>query len=367
MRESCISHKPKSLLLVIREDYFRLAKCDKVLSALLSVFEYWANGEISKNPSLAEESIDLGIRTISEIEKLTLWIATDKQIRTKLKELEELGFVSSCKGVGNHTAYSLHVPYLQQALDALDWSLSLSELRKQNPSRCTHTSGLLTEPPPVNKPHPSGLLTEPLYIEEFKNLIKECVRSADAQNTHTDDEDEVDFASATSRREENQSPVDPFLATNPKEEPALLPHVLPLESNIPANENNNHFHKTADRVRSQWEQTGVLPKIPMEIDAWAAIDLGQEVINAYRLSGRITTIKRGDIVPEFALYVSGQNKGKDVDYGYAYIKKLELDPRQWETLAALVLKWQTSHQTGNRSISIVREVKRRPLIELNLR
>ncbi|MEH2034057.1 MAG: hypothetical protein V7K67_31365 [Nostoc sp.] len=146
-----------------------------------------------------------------------------------------------------------------------------------------------------------------------------------------------------------------------------MSQVLPSSKIIPHGENDSH-KQTVDRVKRVWEQTGILPKIPMEIELWASADLGQDVLSAYRLSGRITTTKRGDIAPEFAMYVSSQNRGKDIDYGYTYIKKLEADPRHWETLASLVLKWQASIKAGDRNLNIARAVDQasRPSIKINL-
>jgi hypothetical protein len=79
-------------------------------------------------------------------------------------------------------------------------------------------------------------------------------------------------------------------------------------------------------------------------------------VASYRKSGRITTIKQGDIQPDFARYVSAQNKGKDIDYGYSYIRSLEKDPTRWETLAALVIKWQASN--GNDALNITKEISK---------
>ena len=113
---------------------------------------------------------------------------------------------------------------------------------------------------------------------------------------------------------------------------------------------------TADRVRRTWQETGILPRIPAELEAWVQIDLGSEIIASYRQSGRITTTKQGDIQPDFARYVSAQNKGKDIDYGYSYIRSLEKDPTKWETLAALVIKWQASN--GNDALNITKEISK---------
>ena len=113
---------------------------------------------------------------------------------------------------------------------------------------------------------------------------------------------------------------------------------------------------TADRVRRTWQETGILPRIPMEFESLAQEDLGSDLIASYRKSGRITTTKQGDIQPDFARYVSAQNKGKDIDYGYSYIRSLEKDPTKWETLAALVIKWQASN--GNDALNITKEISK---------
>ena len=122
---------------------------------------------------------------------------------------------------------------------------------------------------------------------------------------------------------------------------------------------------TADRVRRVYQETGNLPRIPAELEAWVQIDLGSEIVASYRKSGRVTTIKQGDIQPDFARYVSAQNKGKDIDYGYNYIRSLEKDPTKWETLAALVIKWKASKSTNNHDLNIVQEVQRASKTRIN--
>ena len=79
---------------------------------------------------------------------------------------------------------------------------------------------------------------------------------------------------------------------------------------------------------------------------------------SYRKSGRVTTTKQGDIQPTFASYVASQWKGKDIDYGYSYIRSLEKDPTNWETLGALVIKWQASKTTNNHHLNITQEIER---------
>ncbi|MFO0099636.1 MAG: hypothetical protein ACK52E_16450 [Aphanizomenon sp.] len=122
---------------------------------------------------------------------------------------------------------------------------------------------------------------------------------------------------------------------------------------------------TADRVRRKYQETGILPSIPMEFESLAQEDLGTDLIASYRKSGRVTTAKLGDIHPEFANYVASQWKGKDIDYGYSYILTLEKDPRKWETLGALVIKWQASKSTNNHNLNITQEIDRasKPVVD----
>ena len=116
-----------------------------------------------------------------------------------------------------------------------------------------------------------------------------------------------------------------------------------------------NIETTADRVRRIYRETGILPKEPIEFEAWIQEDLGQEIIALYRKSGLIATTKRGDINPSFAKYVADQWKGKDIDYGYNSIRSMERDPQRWEALASLVAKWQAATITGNKHINLSQE------------
>ncbi|MFM6139144.1 MAG: helix-turn-helix domain-containing protein, partial [Sphaerospermopsis kisseleviana] len=78
----------------------------------------------------------------------------------------------------------------------------------------------------------------------------------------------------------------------------IEPITFPLEQNSPAP--LTKAETTADRVRRVYQETGILPRIPAELEAWVEIDLGSEIVASYRNSGRITTTKRGDIQPSFA-------------------------------------------------------------------
>lgn len=145
------------------------------------------------------------------------------------------------------------------------------------------------------------------------------------------------------------------LSQNPKA--GLEPTTLALGQNLPPAES------TAQKIKRIYQETGILPRTPMEIEAWVQEDLGSEIIALYRKSGRVTTTKTGDIDPDFAAYLTNEynqrsRDKKDIDYGYNYIKSMEWgEKRNWETLSALVLKWQAAKQTGNRNINLSQSVE----------
>lgn len=122
-----------------------------------------------------------------------------------------------------------------------------------------------------------------------------------------------------------------------------------------------HAESLVDRIKRVYQETGIKPTIPMELQAWAEVDLGRDLIALYRKSGRITTTSHADINREFALYVASQWGGKetkDISYSYPYISKMEQNPTRWAELAALVIKWQASKQTGDRNLNITKEVEK---------
>jgi hypothetical protein len=117
---SCIFHNPLASMAIVKEDYCLLMDNDAVAAAILGLFEYWADGEISLNPSLAESNtIPVGKKSIAEFQESLLGLSTDKQIRTRLKKLEALGFIQAEGGQrgGAAQSYVFNVARVQAALD----------------------------------------------------------------------------------------------------------------------------------------------------------------------------------------------------------------------------------------------------------
>jgi hypothetical protein len=115
-RESCIAHRPKQALAIVRQDYYELMNSDACAAALLNIFEYWANAALANDPTVERPWV--GERPVREFEQLMLGIATDKQIRKRLVQLEEKGFIETRAPAkrGAAKAYRVLLPALQQAL-----------------------------------------------------------------------------------------------------------------------------------------------------------------------------------------------------------------------------------------------------------
>jgi hypothetical protein len=136
-RESCVLHPPKQLLAIIRQDYYELTGRDSCAAALLNIFEYWANAALASDPDALRPWV--GERPIREFEQRLLGIATDKQIRKRLRLLEEMGFIQTSAPArrGAAKAYRVLLPELQQALSNLapvPVTAAEKPLRSNNPT-----------------------------------------------------------------------------------------------------------------------------------------------------------------------------------------------------------------------------------------
>ena len=115
-RESCIAHRPKQALAIVRQDYYKLMNRDACAAALLNIFEYWANAALASDVTIQRPWV--GARPIREFEQMLLGIATDKQIRKRLALLEARGFIQTKAPAkrGAAKSYQVCVPDIQQAL-----------------------------------------------------------------------------------------------------------------------------------------------------------------------------------------------------------------------------------------------------------
>jgi hypothetical protein len=146
-RESCIAHRPKQALAIVRQDYYELTGRDACAAALLNIFEYWANAALANDPTVERPWV--GERPIREFEQLLLGIATDKQIRKRLAWIEEQGFIRTRQPTkrGAAKGYQVNVPELQQALIA-----KMTDEEKPLGSFDQYPLGQMTDHPSVKQP-----------------------------------------------------------------------------------------------------------------------------------------------------------------------------------------------------------------------
>ena len=175
-RESCIAHPPKQLLAIVRQDYYELTGRDACAAALLNIFEYWANAAIANDPTVEQPWV--GDRPIREFEQMLLGIATDKQIRQRLRRLEERGFIQTSTPArrGAAKAYRVLLPELQQAL-----SSQMTDADKPLGSDNRHPCGQITDkassarsfdPPSFGQTTDSPAVKQPATLRSNDRALK---------------------------------------------------------------------------------------------------------------------------------------------------------------------------------------------------
>lgn len=134
MRDSCISHPQRQIMAVVRQDYYLLMNQDCIAAAILNIFEYWANGAIASKAD--EQDPWVGIRTAKEFEEMLLGLATEKHIRKRLHELEQLGFIHTRQPIAHRKSfeYRFMTSAVQEALNKLNGqtTVGLGESQRSN-------------------------------------------------------------------------------------------------------------------------------------------------------------------------------------------------------------------------------------------
>lgn len=107
-KTSCISHPPAQSIVVIREDYLRIADGNHCAAALLNIFEYWTNIKAGQRDQAVIENQIAAVGGASPVDD-TLWIYKsipalkaemmglfgDTKVSAALKLLEQKGFIES--------------------------------------------------------------------------------------------------------------------------------------------------------------------------------------------------------------------------------------------------------------------------------
>ena len=167
-RESCITHRPKQAMAIVRQDYYELMNHDACAAALLNIFEYWANGAMAADVTIKRPWV--GARPIREFERMLLGIATDKQIRRRLALLEDRGFIriKAPAQRGSAKTYQVLVPEIQQALigQITELETGLRSNDQCSFGQMTDEGGLLWS----NDPRPCGQMTSGLSVKQPTRL-----------------------------------------------------------------------------------------------------------------------------------------------------------------------------------------------------
>jgi hypothetical protein len=107
-RSSCITHSPRQQMVIIREDYLRIADNNHCAAALLNIFEYWHNVKLAEqDQALIEKEIakaggaplvdaELWVyKSIPDFQEEVLGLFGETKISAALKLLHEKGFIES--------------------------------------------------------------------------------------------------------------------------------------------------------------------------------------------------------------------------------------------------------------------------------
>lgn len=181
---------------------------------------------------------------------------------------------------------------------------------------------------------------------EVKPVVNPVLDAVVDQNVQKFIEQESDVLEAQivaiEKIEVQTNPVNPVAAI-------LAKPVKPILANkLGAND-----QRLVDRVetyRNAFDQ-GKTNFTPLQLQEWAVVDGMEDIIKAYRKSGRILHSAPNDVNFEFICWLNNQHSRgsnqKDDGYALNYIKKMERTPSDWSTLMALVAQWQGVKQSGN--------------------
>jgi len=240
MRETCVTHRARQPIAIVREDYYLLTNKDCVAAAILNIFEYWANTAIAQNPEVVDPW--LGEKTVKEIESLLLGMATDKSIRNRLHKLQDMGFIQTRVPCSYRKTleYRFMITVVQGEIDKLLQAEKAngkitadSEESQRLNYRCTiykkdHDQEEIRENIP---PTPQGEKGEETIPHVKVEIVSEEIKSIPSPSPKVEDE------------------------------PASSQQGLSVEASIPARENENDFRPL----------TGKNPKTGKEYLPWQGV------------------------------------------------------------------------------------------------
>lgn len=169
-RESCITHSADDYFIVIRRSYVRLLDGDHCAAALLSLFEYFTNGEIQRL-KLAEEDSEPWIRaSFSRILNDLMDHYSERYVREALVLLKTHDLISEAQyGTGTVKRYLLNLDRLRTLKSS--GAVLIATGKKEGVSSTGKKEGVEGENPGKNTGKKEGV--EGCYKEEELRTKKE--------------------------------------------------------------------------------------------------------------------------------------------------------------------------------------------------
>jgi hypothetical protein len=258
-RSSCITHSPRQQMVIIREDYLRIADNNHCAAALLNIFEYWHNVKLAEqDQALIEKEIakaggaplvdaELWVyKSIPDFQEEVLGLFGETKISAALKLLHEKGFIESRNnpkyGWDRTLQYLFIVDIVQAAILSFPSRKSTASTNRKNKASKTlnsrdasvknkaaipeTTTETTTEKKEKEIPLSKDVIETPAIVEPTENAgQKESVSSAadgsvtslaeqDATKTYVDDLLEQARKKLCSSREEEIRVVIPTIRTS---------------------------------------------------------------------------------------------------------------------------------------------------------
>jgi hypothetical protein len=348
-RETCIAHRPKQAIAIIRRDYFELMSRDCVAAALLNEFEHRANGVFLRSPDI--ENPWLGEITTKEFEAALLGIATDKHIRKRLKALEEKGYIQTRQPVKHRKTleYRLMVTTLQADLNALtEPYLNSSKPSGQTTVGPSKPSGQTTVDPAVKQPLGSQnpAVKRPLhYIQDLnKELDQLCIEQNEQKPLHTQPSQPVMVEVVTEPEIDNTYPfvTQEINESNQDSESSKEPGASAGCDNKRKRCRWLVSEQRVDELEDLLDSGADIGYTTQdELKALCDRMMGQ-IIKKYRASGVILTAKPNDVDSGFLKYLAltqWKDSGK-MDAAFNTVLSFERNVTKWQGLAIAVSQWE---------------------------
>lgn len=356
-RESCIVHRAKERIVLLREDYIGMMKGDHCAAALLSLVEYWANGKLADNPNLGDR-IPLGNRSAKDWFEGLLGLYSQKRIMERLdKSLVATDLLEVEVKSGKTPFYWANIDCIQAALDRFKASPQTNvrgKTKQPTPDKCLPTPDKCLGGSDKCLGIPQTNVYFSIYKKDLKEDLLESLSSSACER-------EKEEAIAVEVLEDPEVVVKPSSTPIDSFEPCQEKHIDPEDQKAPAPcDNKGQRHRLRyDPKRMQELQDKInlgelsyLP--PNELKGLADFVMG-DIVSLYRQSGVILwtdTQRSRDINQGFLEFLvkAESHYIKNAEHARALIKNYEEKPEDWDQLISKVEKWQQFLQNPGEAI-----------------